>query len=456
MTNTTTAASDLSLSKFNASAFTTARLMREDPLALFRRVQRENGDYVVTVALPGLRTIIVSDPDMVHEILVRRSDEFVKPELGKKMLQSAFGNGIFFSEGDFWKRQRKLAQPAFHHMRIGKYATDMVAHTQKQLQSWANQKSILIDKETHALTLKIVVDALFKTDVTEHVELIGKSMHALSTAVGDQSKSIVQAQLPNWLPTSINRRKKLAADQMNPLIRQMIADRRASAEDRGDLLSMFLQVQDADTGERMSDQQVRDELMTMFIAGHETSALALAWSLVELARHPEVEAKLHAEIDSVLGDRAATLDDLPKLTYTQAVIKEILRFYPPAPFLTRSPAQPMLFHGGQLRTSDLLMVLAYTIHHDARWYADSESFIPERWLDGELEKRLPKCAYLPFGTGPRVCIGNGFAQMEMALVLATIAQHYKLRFPNGIDKVEVMLNLTLSMKPPVEMELIQR
>jgi cytochrome P450 len=430
--------------------------MQQDPLGTFKRIQRECGDYAISVSLPGVRAIVVSDPDMTHEILVRRANEFVKPELGKRMLQSSFGNGIFFSEGDFWRRQRKLAQPAFHHARIHKYAAEMVGRTQAMLAAWSSEREIALDKEMHALTLKIVVDALFKTDVSEHADVIGRAMHLLGSAVGDQSRSVLQSQLPNWLPTSINRRKKQAAEQLNPLLYRMIAERRASGKDRGDLLSMFLRVQDEDSGERMSDQQVRDELMTMFIAGHETSALALAWIIVELARHPDIEAKLVSEIEAVVGDCAPALDDLAKLPYLQAAVKEILRLYPPAPFISRSPAQDMEFHGATLHKRDVIMVVPYTIHHDARWYDDVETFQPERWLDGELEKRLPKCAYIPFGTGPRVCIGNGFALMEIPLVLATILQRYRLGFPAGEDRVEVMMNLTLAMKPPVMMVITPR
>ena len=441
--------------KANLNPMAAGAQMRADPLGLMKRLQRDYGDLVLVVDTPMLKSYAVFSPDIAYEMLVRQADRFVKPDLGKKMMESSFGNGIFFSEGDFWRRQRKLAQPAFYHTRLTAYADDMLRHTDTLLTRWQSLSEVEIDKEMHALTLVIVTNALFKTDVSGLTERVGAAMNDLGTAVGDQSKSIIDAILPNWVPTDINRRKQRAVDVINPILYQMIAEHRAAGEDKGDLLSALMQVQDEETGERMSDQQVRDELMTMFIAGHETSALALSWALVELARHPAVEAKLHSELDSVLAGRKPTLADVPDLPYTAMIIKEALRLYPPAAFISRQPAANMELMGAKLPKTAVINIMPYIIHRDPRWYTDPDDFIPERFT-GDFEKQLPKCAYIPFGTGPRICIGNGFAMLEMQLVLASIAQRYEVRLKPDQPDIKPVLNLTLGFNHAVKMLISSR
>lgn len=438
---------DLIVQRFRANPFAAAAMMRQDPMALLKRMRREYGEIVITVDLPMMKSVAIFSAELAYEILVRQTEKFVKPTLAKRMLESSFGNGLFFSEGSFWRRQRKLAQPAFHHVRINAYADEMVRQTQAMIDGWDG--TVDIGKEMHALTLIIVVNALFKTDVSGLTDRVGEAMAALGAAAGAQSKSIIDSLLPNWFPTAINRQKQHAVDIINPILYRMIAERRTSNNDKGDLLSMFLNAVDEETGERMSDEQVRDELMTMFIAGHETSAAALTWTLIELARHPEVEAKLQAEVDSVLAGRPPTLADLPRLPYTEMVVKEILRLYPPASFIARQPVSTFEYGGHTFNDKAMLIVVPYIIHRDERWYSDPDAFKPERFA-GDFERGLPKCAYIPFGTGPRLCIGNGFAMLEMQLVLASIVQHFRLRLAPGA-RVEPSLDLTLSLKYPVQM-----
>jgi cytochrome P450 len=441
--------------KVKLNPFKVTAQMRADPLGLMKQLQRDYGDLVLVVDMPGLKSYAVFSPEIAYEMLVRQADRFVKPDLGKKMMESSFGNGIFFSEGDFWRRQRKLAQPAFYHTRLSAYVDDMMQRTEPLLTRWQTLSEVDLDREMHALTLVIVINALFKTDVSGLTERVGAAMNDLGTAVGEQSKSILAAMLPNWVPTTLNRRKQHAVDVINPILYGMIAEHRAAGDDKGDLLSALMQVQDEETGEHMSDQQVRDELMTMFIAGHETSALALTWALIELAKHPEVEARLHAEIDSVLAGRMPTIADVPALPYTAMIIKETLRLYPPAPFIARQPAADMELMGAKLPKTAIINIMPYIIHRDPRWYNDPDAFIPERFT-GDFEKQLPKCAYIPFGTGPRVCIGNGFAMLEMQLVLAAIIQRYQARLKPNQPDIKPTMNITLGFDRSVQMLISRR
>ncbi|MEP7287665.1 MAG: cytochrome P450 [Chloroflexota bacterium] len=445
----------LTARKARLSLSEVAKGFRVDPIGIMTQLQHEYGDFIMIQVMPGLVNYVIFSPELAYDILVKRPEQFQKPVLAKRMLKSSFGNGIFFSEGTFWRRQRKLAQPAFNHARIHVYANDMVANTQKMLERWQTNPQIDLAKEMHALTLVIVVNALFKTDISGLTDTIGQAMGELTAVAGEQATSMLHLMLPSWLPTSINQRKQRAVDILNPIIYKLLADQRASTVDKGDLLSMFLQAVDEETGERMTDLQVRDELMTMFIAGHDTSANALAWTLVELARHPEIEAKLHAEVDSVLGGRAPQLSDVPLLPYTQNVIKEALRMYPPAVFIARQPLSPLHIGASSVPKTALINIIPYMIQRDSRWFDDPNSFNPDRFT-ADFEKQLPKCTYFPFGAGPRICIGNGFAMLEMQLVLATIVQRYQLSFVPGQAPVEPKFDLTLGFKQTVRMQIAER
>lgn len=436
----------------------TRRMRAGEFFAVMKEMQQKGGDLVYMPSLPGVTNFNVFSPDIAYDILVQHTEHYQKPKLAKTMFKSSFGNGIFFSEGDFWRRQRKLAQPAFHHVRINAYANDMVAQTLRRLDRWQSGMTLDIDQEMHALTLVIVINVLFKTDVTNMTEQVAQGMKELGEVTARQITSVPQAllaMLPGWVPVPLNRRKQRAVDMINPILYQLIADHRKGGADKGDLLSMFLQSRDEETGEGMSDFQIRDELMTMFIAGHETSAVALSWALLEIARKPEIEAKLFAEVDSVLQGRAPTLDDLPNLPYTLQVIKETLRFYPPAIFISRQPLKPMDLGGKTVRPSDLINTVSVVIHHDERWYPAPERFDPERFT-GDFEKNLPKCAYIPFGTGPRVCIGNGFAMLEMQLVLATLIQRFRFVLLPETEPVKPTFNITLGFQDPLKMQVIAR
>jgi cytochrome P450 len=316
-----------------------------------------------------------------------------------------------------------------------------------------------IDEAMHDLTLQIVVDVLFQANITTAAEAIRAAMAELGLAISEQAMHPLKAMSPEWLPTAVIRRKARASAKLDAIVYPLIEERRRSGVDTGDLLSMFLLAVDEETGEQMSNLQVRDEVMTMFIAGHETTALALTWTWVLLAQHPPVEAKLQAELEQVLGGRPPTLADLANLPYTELIVKEVMRLYPPAWVMLRQSLQQVELGDYCIPKGAIISIVPYAIHRHPAYYDQPEQFLPERFspdASGEpLEKRLPRFAYLPFGGGPRICIGNSFAMMEARLILATIAQQYRLQLPPG-RRVEPNPLATLGCKGGVSMQVSGR
>ena len=395
-----------------------------DPLKYFTGLMREYGD-IVSLRVLNFRILLLNHPDHIEDVLVNHPRKFVKG----RVLQAnkrVFGRGLLTSEGDFWLRQRRLAQPAFHRARIASYASTMVEYTERLLHDWQNGEERDIHKEMMRLTLQIVGKTLFDADVERDAQEVGKSLELLLELGANFRRTIF---IPHWLPTPTNLRQERAIRQIEKVLYRIIAEKRASGRDSGDLLSMLLAAQD-DDGSRMTDQQLRDEAITLFLAGHETTANTLSWTWWLLAQNPAVEAKLHAELRTVLAGRAPSLDDLPKLVYTNHIITESMRLYPPAWGTARTAIEDHEIAGYAVPKGSGVSFAQWTVHRDARWYDAPEEFRPERW-EGDLLKRNPKFAYFPFGGGPRQCIGNSFALMETALTLATIAQQYRFRLVEG-------------------------
>jgi len=395
-----------------------------DPLKYFTGIIREYGD-LVGLRIFNFRILLLNHPDHIEDVLVNHPRKFIKG----RVLQAnkrVFGRGLLTSEGDFWLRQRRLAQPAFHRARIAGYASTMVEYTERLLHEWQDGEERDIHKEMMRLTLHIVGKTLFDADVERDAQDIDKSMELLLEIGADFRRTLF---VPQWLPTPTNIRVERAIRQIEKVLYRMIAEKRASGRDAGDLLSMLLAAQDED-GSRMTDKQLRDEAITLFLAGHETTANTLSWTWWLLAQNPAVEAKLHAELRNVLAGRAPSLDDLPKLVYTNHIITESMRLYPPAWGTARTAIEDHEIAGYAVPKGSGVSFAQWTVHRDARWYDAPEEFRPERW-EGDLLKRLPRFAYFPFGGGPRQCIGNAFALMEAALILATIAQQYRFRLVEG-------------------------
>jgi cytochrome P450 len=395
-----------------------------DPLKYFTGLMREYGD-LVSLRVLNFRILLLNHPHHIEDVLVNHPRKFIR---GRVLLANkrVFGRGLLTSDGDFWLRQRRLTQPAFHRARIAGYASTMVEYTERLLHEWQDGEERDIHAEMMRLTLQIVGKTLFDADVDRDAQDIGKSMELLLELSANFRRTIF---IPHWVPTPTNFRLERAISQIEKVLYRMIAEKRASGRDSGDLLSMLLAAQDED-GSRMTDQQLRDEAITLFLAGHETTANTLSWTWWLLAQDPEVEAKLHAELRMVLAGRAPSLDDLPRLVYTNHIITESMRLYPPAWGTARTAIEDHEIAGYAIPKGSGVSFAQWSVHRDARWYDAPDEFRPERW-EGDLLKRNPKFAYFPFGGGPRQCIGNTFALMETALTLATIAQQYRFRLVEG-------------------------
>jgi cytochrome P450 len=406
--------------------------IRRRPLEFLQRLQREHGD-VVYFTLAGQPVVLLSHPDHVRDVLVTQQRSFHKGR-GLERAKLLLGEGLLTSEGEFHLRQRRLAQPAFHRQRIAGYGEVMVRYAVRTRDRWRDGAALDVAEEMMRLTLAIAGKTLFDADVE-------REAHEIGAALTQALQSFNYAMLPfgellDHLPLPPVIRFNRARARLDATIYRMIAERRASGEDRGDLLSMLLlarEGQGADGGpDRMSDLQLRDEVMTILLAGHETTANLMTWSWYLLSQHPDVEARLHAELDAALGveGRAPTVDDLPCLPYTRMVLAESMRLFPPAWIIGRRVVEPVVVAGYALGARTLVFTSQYVVHRDPRWYAEPERFLPERWTPEETARR-PKFSYFPFGAGTRVCIGEQFAWMEGTLLLATLASRWRLRLVPG-------------------------
>lgn len=436
------------------SVFKANRLYRQHGPEFVLLLQQQYGNLFRT--RPGNKHILpylyfVLDAEDSYQLLVKQKPMLEKPKLMNRFLGSSFGEGLFTSQGDHWRQQRQLMQPAFHHAQVGRYADQIVYHTESMLTHWQDGAKIAIDEAMHALTFTIVVDALFSADASEKIALVQQAMHDLAQGLTAQNQSILLMLLPDWVPAPALRQKRRGVQALSRLVYQMIDERRALGEANSppDLLSTLLFTRDEETGETMSDQQLRDELVTFYIAGHETTAVLLDWAWILLSQHPDVADELQTELKTVLGNGSPTFDDLPRLPTTNAIIKEVLRLYPPAWCLFREAPPGLTIRGEAIPVGSALVLFPYVVHRDSRWYDDPLAFHPARWLN-DLEKSLPRGAYFPFGLGPRTCIGNGFAQMEAQLILATIAQHFRLQ---QLNEAKMLPSPTLTFADPIQMQL---
>lgn len=403
----------------------------------------------------GFSFTVVTDPDLAHEVLVRQAANFPKDKRDVKLLGRVVGHGLVTANGEAHKRQRRLAQPAFHSKRIEAYAGTMVAYTEATIDEWSDGAEIDVAEEMRALTMYIVARTLFGTDreaMRASAARVGQAIHTLQAIADKEFQAPVT--LPVWLPTPRNRRRREAVGVLYEAIDRLIAERRASgAADTGDLLSMLLRATD-DSGDGFSDVEVRDQLVTFFVAGHETTSNALAWTWFLLGKHPEIEARLHAEVDEQLNGRPPALADLPHLPYTLRVIKEAMRVYPPAWALnTRRSAADTTIGGYTIRQGDIVWISPFAMHRRPQFFPDPERFDPDRWTP-EREKALPRYAYIPFGAGPRVCIGNSFAMMEAHLIVAAVARRARLRpLPGVVEDLNAQITLSNHGGVPVRIEM---
>jgi cytochrome P450 len=400
-------------------------LLFNQTLGFFALLKRRYGD-VVSISLGNRTLYVMSNPEHIEQIHSRTGHEFIKGYTGSPSLTRLLGNGLLTSEGEFWLRQRRLSAPAFHHKRIADYSLIVVDFAQRLTSEWQDGELRDIHEDMMRLTLQIVGKTLFGIDAREVEERVAKN--AAIVLAEFRRQVFLLLRLPGFHASS-QKRYGDAVNELEVIVGRMIEEHRQQKEDTGDLLSMLMSAQDED-GSRMTDKQLRDETMTLFLAGHETTANALSWSFYLLSQNTEAKRSVVKEIDQVLGGRAPSFEDLARLPYTQAVTKEVLRLYPPAWRVYREAAVDLELGGFSVPKGTGLWMGQYLVHRDARWFPEPDKFMPERWL-GEEIKSIPKYAYFPFGGGPRVCIGNAFAEMETNLVLATIFQQYDLQCPPG-------------------------
>jgi cytochrome P450 len=422
-----------------------------DPLAFGLNIARQFGD-IAHYQVGPLHVYQLNHPDFARQILAEEPDKFYKPRLIKQAFGPFAGQGLLTSDGAVWKQQRKLIQPAFHHAQLVAYGASMVRHALRAIESLDDGAVVEIQDEMARLTLAIVVETLFGADVTREAREVGKLMIAVLDAANDRLNRVLR--LPSWVPTRRHRHEKRALARLGQLLDSFIASHRASSEKPADLLSMLLAATDEHSGIRMSDRQLHEEMMTLFLAGHETTAMALTWTWYLLSQHPEVEEKLVAEVSRVLRGRAPAVADLAQLPYTEMVVRETLRLYPPAAGVAREPIEDVRIGTYDVPRGSLVTVNTYALHRDPRFFDDPDRFDPERFSAG-WEERIPRYAFLPFGGGPRVCIGNGFAMMETRLIVATVVQHCHLSLEPGQDIVPMQL-VTVRPKHGIKMRLRHR
>jgi cytochrome P450 len=411
------------------------------------RYMTELGSYgdIAYLRLGFSRIYFVNHPDLVRDVLVTKAKLFERHERHKRVFRPVDGNSLINSEGDFWLRQRRLVQPAFHAHRLARYAQTTVEHTQRMLRGWPSAGIIDVADEMARLTLAIIAKAVLDAEVSGELRQLGEAFSALSPIL--LREMTAPFRLPDWLPLPGKRRKRRALRTINDVVWKHIRERRGSGEDRGDMLSTLLAAVDEEgDGTGMTDAQARDEAITLFNAGHENTAAALTWVWYLVSENPEIEAKLVREVEEVLGDRPATADDLTGLRYTECVIKESMRLYPPAWVLfTRKALADTELGGYRIARGSNVVLSPYVTQRDARFFENPERFDPERFSPGRAE-RIPPYAYFPFGAGPHVCIGSAFALREMILIVATVLQRCRLTPAPGQGTVEPELVLALRPK----------
>jgi cytochrome P450 len=410
--------------------FSVYRALAADPLdTLFRFAVRSDRSLL---NIGTRRMLLVSHPDDIAQVLLHQHRRFHKGR-AMRLMRRVLGDGLLTSEDEFWLRQRRLAQPAFHRQRVARYGDAMVDITERMLSQWSDQEVRDVARDMTALALTVAGACLFSMEVGDRADQIRSSLMSAMRYGNRTIKALMTP--PAWMPSPGRSRFERAADTLDRVVYDII-DRRRSAvaqsptgEGDEDLLGLLMAARD-DEGRPMTDRQLRDESMTLLLAGHETSANALAWTFYLLDQNPAARDRLERELDETLAGAAPSADRLARLPYLGAVVSEALRLYPPVWLLVRESVAPFTLGRDEYPAGLQVLASPYVVHHDGRWFDAPEAFLPERWLDGRTDKLRP-FAYLPFGGGPRLCIGRPFALLEVSLVLATVLSRWRITRPAG-------------------------
>lgn len=401
------------------------RAVRRDPLGYVASLAREYGD-VVLLRLGPLQVYLLFHPDHVRHVLQEHHQNYVKGRIVART-KVLIGEGLFTSEGAFWLRQRRLAQPAFHRARIAGFVSAMVTATTERLATWnaREDRAAIVDvaAEMSELTLTVVARTLFGGDVGERAAAVGDALRTTLAVTADRTMRYLV--LPLALPTRAHRAFRDALHVLDAVVYDVIGARRRRGASDDDLLGMLMDARDDETGEGMTPRQLRDEVMTFFLAGHETTAVALSWTWFLLARHPEIAARVRDEVLGVLGDRPPAIDDLPRLPLARMVVEEAMRLYPPLWGIARESVAADTIGGYHVPAGSLVSLSPWVTHRHPAFWPDPDRFDPDRFAPAASEGR-PRYAYFPFSGGPRLCIGEAFALMEAQLVVAMVLQRFRL------------------------------
>lgn len=417
---------------------------------------------VVRFRLLNRSLFLVAHPRDARRVLQDHANQYDKGTRGFRVLRVFLRNGLLTSEGAHWLRQRRIMQPAFHRDRTAGFGDTMTSAAGDLVDDWLRSPSetVNVTADMMRLTLRIVGETLLSTDVSQEADRVGRALHTMLRGANEAIGRVVP--MPAWWPSRANRVQRAAMRTLDDVILEIIASRRPSAGLAGsmtrasdnDLLSMLMETRDEETGEGMSDAQLRDEVMTIFLAGHETTAIALGWTWHLLAAHPSVRQRLERELDHALGGRPPTMADLPRLGYVDQVVKESMRLYPPAWVVSRRPMSEDVVGGCRIPAGAIVLTSPYVTHRHPKFWANPERFDPDRF-DPTRPVERPPFAYFPFGGGPRQCIGNTFAMMELVLVVSAIAQRCRL---DATDRREIGGDpaITLRAATPITMRVSRR
>ena len=424
--------------------------LSEDPLGFLTECARQYGD-IASFRIGNRRVYLLSHPEYIESVLTTDNALFIKHSFFWQHVQAIFGKGLLTSEGKLWEHQRRLVQPAFHGERIASYAESMVNLANQMTEKWEDQEVRDIHQDMMQLTANIIHTTLLGSRGNLPVEEIGELMNSVTDEIAVRFRR--PFYFPDWIPTPGNLRYGQAVRKLNAFINGIIDEANSTNSDKDNLVNMLRHAKDPE-GKHLSRQQIRDEIITLFLAGHETTALALSWTWFLLSQHPRVEAKLLEELDSVLGGQSPTFDALRHLEYCEMIIQEAMRLYPPAYTLGREPIQDYELAGYPIAKGSTILISQWVVHRDPRFFPNPEAFEPERWTES-FTKHLSRYAYFPFGGGPRFCIGKAFAMTEAVLLLATIAQRFHLSLvPN--HPISPLTSVTLRPKYGVKMVVRKR
>lgn len=406
-------------------------------LEFLTKCASEYGD-IVPLQLGQTPACLLNHPDYIEQVLKKRELFVKRGDLLRKIL----GEGLITARGESWFRQRRLVQPVFHHKRIANYGEVMVDYTERLLQTWQDGEIRDIHTDMSFLTLDIVVKTIFNIDFNNsEAKTIGHALSESLNWIERRRKEIPVIGRLFSFPGNLRFQK--AIQDMDETIYKVIHQHRKQKQDTGDLLSMLIQAEDEADGSSMNDKQLRDEVATLMIAGHETTANTLAWAWMLLSQYPQVQDKLLVELKEVLNGKSPCIADIPQLRYTEMVIKEAMRLYPPVPMIPRKAAVDTEIGGYLIPAGCVLMMSQWVMHRHPRYFSEPLTFKPERWTDN-LEKTLPSCVYFPFGDGPRICVGKSFALMEAVLLLATIAQKFEVKL---VPDFNITLQVAVALRP---------